>query len=121
MKIPAGKKIIFYENDGKSYLSGIDFDNNPLLLEEDFQLNLSSEFQSLLEGDAGKVGSIFSSVTRKLFNYNISGAFKEMGFQIWTGTNPVGLNVEASIRYKTKRLLRCLVAYKKNNWTSITY
>lgn len=95
--IPKGKEIIFYENNFKRRILN---SSVKLILNEDINLNISSNWESL--GDNGsKLSTILGQVTKEYLGVAISGQFKEMGFRLWTSSVPISLSFTANILYKT--------------------
>ena len=89
IRIPSGK--ILRLNLGGTSVTG----NIPIVLEEDITLSLSSNFSPLMGGgNANKLAGILGSVSRDVLGFGFSGQFKEMGFQMWTGTDPLGFSAQ---------------------------
>ena len=84
--IPKGKTLRLHMN--KQSITG----NVPMILEEDIQITLSSKFSPLVSSDETKVINIIGSMSRDWFDFGFSGQFKEMGFQQWTGTDPLSFS-----------------------------
>jgi len=87
--IPKGKEVIFQQGGGP--ISGTE--NSRAILNEDLTLNFSSSFSSLTESSAPKAFKALAGVLRdtganKVAGF-IGGEFKQLGFQVWTGTEPL--------------------------------
>lgn len=83
--IPEGRKIKLNLN-GRRY---IDVD---MILAENLTITLSSKFQPLVSGDAQPIVSALGGLFRDLSGFGFSGQYKELGFQQWTGTDPLSLS-----------------------------
>ena len=91
IKIPLGK-ILRLNMRGVSVTGDI-----PIVLEEDITLSLSSNFSPLMGGGAAnKLITILGSASKDIFGYGFSGIFKEMGFQMWTGTDRKSTRLNSS-------------------------
>jgi hypothetical protein len=88
MKIPAGKKIKIRENGEdifeKNGLSGIE-----MYLDSEITISLASSFEELLSFGLQKNILAFTSVLHSFTGYSISSQFKEMGYRMWTKTEPI--------------------------------
>ena len=87
--IPKGKEVVFQQGGGP--ISGTE--NSRAILNEDLTLNFSSSFSSLTESSAPKAFKALAGVLRdtganKVAGF-IGGEFKQLGFQVWTGTEPL--------------------------------
>lgn len=67
-----------------------------LILESDISLGISNDYQPLLSGG---VGGAFSAVAGSLAG-GVAG-FKQQGFQVWRGTNPIELKLSVSLHMIT--------------------
>jgi len=85
IKIPKGKQLRIRQNN-ESIVGDI-----PLILEEDITITVSSNFSPLLAGGNTKtinlLGQLSSSFTEGRVAF--SGKFKQLGFQMWEGTDPI--------------------------------
>jgi len=89
IKIPSGK--ILRLNLGGVRVTG----NIPIVLEEDITLSLSSSFSPLIGGGASnKLITMLGALSKDILGYGFSGQFKQMGFQVWTGTDPLGFSAQ---------------------------
>jgi len=86
VKVPPGKKVQIF-NGATNILNGLNpKPQSELVLAEEIQLSISSNFSPVMgSNDIFKVGSLISSA----FNVGTLGAYKQFGFQSWTGTNPI--------------------------------
>lgn len=87
--IPKGKEVVFQQGGGP--ISGTE--NSRAILNEDLTLSFSSSFSSLTESSAPKAFKALAGVLRdtganKVAGF-IGGEFKQLGFQVWTGTEPL--------------------------------
>jgi hypothetical protein len=87
--IPKGKEVVFQQGGGP--ISGTE--NSRAILNEDLTLNFSSSFSSLAESSAPKAFKALAGVLKdtganKVAGF-IGGEFKQLGFQVWTGTEPL--------------------------------
>ena len=97
MIIPAGKKVnLFTKNFTQPVLQA----NEELILNEDINLNISSSFESLAD-NSSKLGAIIGQLSKEYLNFTVSGQFKELGFQLWTKSEPISLSFTASLIRKT--------------------
>lgn len=87
--IPKGKQVSIKLN-GSDVLEQIGY-TDPMTLDTEVTFTLRSDFESLLgQGNASQRAlTVISGVTQEMFGGGISGRFKEMGFQIWNGTEPI--------------------------------
>ena len=97
IKIPRGKIIKIAEN-GKDI-----FDNQiTLTLDSELTVNLQSEFDSLISNStSSKLLQVLGTVTRDTMGYGFSGSFKEMGYKMWTGSNPIELSLSTTLHMET--------------------
>ncbi len=90
IKIPLGKILKLNKKGGIPVTGDI-----PMVLEEDITLSLSSSFSSLMgSGGGSKLLTLLGMASRDLLGFGFSGKFKEMGFQMWTGTDPLGFSAQ---------------------------
>lgn len=84
---PPGKKVEFYNSDytGNVFDSLTPKPQSDLLLAEEIQLSLSSQFGSIVPNEANVLASVFSSA----FKIPAIGTSKAFGFQAWKGTDPL--------------------------------
>lgn len=108
MRVPAGKKLVIKEN-GETFLPGID-----LILNSELNISLQSRFSPIIEGDnIAKLFSVGSNIAQSLGIGSFSGKFKEMGFEIWQGTEPVAFTFDISLYMKTSGRTDVLEPAKK--------
>ena len=95
MKKGAGKKIKIRENSQdifeKAGLTGVE-----MFLESEITISLSSTFEELLSFGLQKNIMAFTGVLRSLTGYSISSQFKEMGYRMWTKTEPIKFSATVS-------------------------
>ena len=95
MVIPAGKKVKIRENGidifEKAKLTGVE-----MILDNEVTLSLSSTFDELLNFNTNKMmiagTSLFQAITGKV----LSTQFKEMGYRMWTKTDPIKFSVTST-------------------------
>jgi len=83
--VPKGKQLRIRQ--GKRDITG----DIPLVLEEDITISLSSNFSPLFGGGDTKALNVLGSLAREFSRGKIafSGQFKQLGFQMWGGTDPL--------------------------------
>lgn len=97
MFIPRGQKLeITVDGSPIKELGGA-----PLILDEDITLNISSNFEDLISGGGGTLASTLSSFIKPLREQGLSGQFKQQGFQVWKGTEPIDLSFNCNLHMKT--------------------
>ena len=94
--IPAGKRVVFKSNG--AFLAGLE--NIDVILEEDVTVVLNSSFQSLVGGGSSRALTLLGGLLRDTSGFGFSGQFKELGFQMWTGTDPIGVNITVGFYMK---------------------
>lgn len=94
LNIPAGKQIILL-NGSESIV------NVPITLATDISVTLSSSFGPILGDMNNKFLTIASQVTQDLGWGGVSGSFKEMGYQVWQGTDTCKFSFDAIFHMKT--------------------
>lgn len=96
MAVPNGRRVVIK-------LGGTDIMRNPrnniapgleLVLENDFSLNLSSNFKPLYSGGGNDLATFAGSISRDLGFAGFSGQFKEFGAQIWQNTEPINFTLD---------------------------
>lgn len=93
MRVPAGHTIQIKK-------AGSNIVDVPLVLAEDVTLNLTSEFGPIIQGGGNDALTIASQILAPLNKRGISGQFRQQGFQIWKGTQPISFsfNIELNMR-----------------------
>lgn len=103
--IPKGKRVIFQSGGGP--IEGTE--NARMLLNEDMTLNFSSNFGSITDSHSPVAFKMLAGVLRDRGATNLAGfvggEFKQLGFQIWTGTEPLSttLSLKFSMRDNAKK------------------
>ena len=91
--VPPGSRVNISNHAGEYIASGA--------LLEDYEVSLNSEFGQLIDtggNDAFAVlGGALKSLTAGTFGF--SAQFKQMGFQIWKGTEPIQLQFSLEFHY----------------------
>jgi len=90
--IPAGKKIRILKN-GQPILS----EKINLTLDSEIQVSLSSSFTPLFGDQANSSLNAIGSVSKDLLGWGGSASFKESGFLIWSGTDPINFNFTTTL------------------------
>lgn len=93
MVIPSGSRIKIYRN-GKLIPS---LESAKLITKEDIQISVSSEYEKLVGDKIAPIASLISGFTKDIAGVSFSGAFKEFGFQVWTGTNQLAITLNADL------------------------
>jgi len=86
IKTPIGKELII--NIGSTPVT-----DQKMLIEEDIALSLSSDFNPLLGGGNSKILTIAGSLSKEISGKGFSGQFKQMGMQLWEGTQPLSTKI----------------------------
>ena len=98
--IPQGKVVSFQSNGGP--VEGTE--NARMILNEDLTLNFSSSYSKLSNASSPTVfkalGGVLSSLGSKKVAGMVGGEYKQMGFQTWTGTEPLSTSI--SVRFAMK-------------------
>jgi len=92
VQIPKGKIIEL--KSGGAPLPGLE--NTVIRLEEDIALTISSNFNSIVGGGSSKALTLLGGLLRDTAGFGFSGQFKQLGFQMWTGTNPISFSPTVS-------------------------
>ena len=72
-----------------------------MILEDEITITLSSKFQPLVGSSEKTVLNMISSLTSEFFDLTVPSEFKEMGFQIWGGTDPLSFSPTISFYMDT--------------------
>lgn len=100
IRVPRGKRVkITQQAQEMPGLEGID-----LILEEDLQLTLNSNFDSIIGSGANTGVVALGSFLRDTTGFGFSGQFKQFGFQQWKGTDPLALSMTIGLYMKTNAL-----------------
>jgi len=100
MTIPRGKRVIIARN-GKDILP-----NKLLTIDTEVTLSLQSHFESLLNSTGvNKTATLLSGIVQSTSGLTISSAFKEIGYQIWTGTDPLTFAFTTTLNMRTSGLI----------------
>ena len=90
--IPAGKELRLFKQ-GSPLVSTV-----KIYIAEELTISLSSTFGPLMGGGStNKLFSILGTIMRDVTGFGFSGQFKQMGFQIWEGTDP--LSMSCTVRF----------------------
>lgn len=106
MVIPKGKKIRITRIQDMKTTNRNSIIQSPiaglpeLLIEEDITLNITSNFEPIVSGDT-KIGALFFSQIAGSVGINVGSNFKELGFQVWKGTQPLKFSATVGLYMKT--------------------
>jgi hypothetical protein len=91
--IPSGSTVSISDHDGK-YIAG-----GPLL--EEYTINLTSEFGQLFDTGDGTAFTALGGALKSMSGgkFGFSSQFRQMGFQIWKGTEPIKLQFSLEFHY----------------------
>lgn len=97
ISIPKGKQVRFHR-DGRP-IEGTE--NAKMILEEDITITMSSSFSPINKGNSSPMFSMLSGLLRDRGMNTVagwaSGQFKQLGFQTWTGTNPLKTTISINL------------------------
>lgn len=88
MKIPAGKKIIIRDK-GQDIFEKAKLDGVEMILDTEITIDLSSTFEELLSFNINKSLMVATSLVSSFTGFTVSSQFKEMGYRMWTKTEPI--------------------------------
>ena len=91
--LPRGSEVYISDCKGKAIAKGA--------LLEDYTLALSSEFGQLVDTGGSTAFDVLGGAMKSLSGnrFGFSSQFKQMGFQIWKGTNPVQFQFSVEFHY----------------------
>jgi hypothetical protein len=91
--IPAGSRVSITNHEG-GFLAG-----GALL--EDYTITLSSEFGQLVDSGGNDAFTVLGGALKSLTagKFGFSSQFKQMGFKIWKGTNPIQIQFSLEFHY----------------------
>jgi hypothetical protein len=100
MIIPKGKVITILKNGSDDIMpSGV-----VLTLDTEVTLSLQSHFEQLIGNTTLKAGTVLSGAIKAFTGETVSGSFKQAGYQIWTGTDPLTFAFSTTLNMKTSAL-----------------
>lgn len=114
INIPSGKKVIILRrnsNDEDDKVVDV-----PMILSEPITISLSSSFEPFLQMTGNKwineIGKLardvnlpgFGGKLEEKFGGGFSGVLMEAGFQTWTGTDPLSLNITVTFHVDKKNV-----------------
>jgi hypothetical protein len=108
IQVPKGKIVKFY-HDLDPRIEAYDF-----YLEEDITLKFSSNFQALVSNETNSGFVLITDFLNEKLGVNIPTTFKQLGFQQWTGTEPLNFSftikkfVESNSEYDVIRPFQLL-------------
>ena len=93
LTVPSGSKVIISSKEGNVLASGA-------LLEE-YTISVSSEFGQLVDSGENTAFTVLGGALKSLSGgrFGFSSQFKQMGFQIWKGTEPIQLQFSLEFHY----------------------
>jgi hypothetical protein len=93
INIPAGSRVAITNHEG-GFLAG-----GALL--EDYTISLNSEFGQLIDSGSNDAFTVLGGALKSLSGsrFGFSSQFKQMGFQIWKGTQPIQLQFSLEFHY----------------------
>jgi hypothetical protein len=91
--IPRASQVVIADHEGKVIASGA--------LLEDYTIALNSEFGQLVDSGANDAFTVLGGALKSLSGnrFGFSSQFKQMGFQIWRGTQPIQLQFSLEFHY----------------------
>ena len=94
MAIPSGSTVTISNHEGEYIASGT--------LLEDYTISLSSEFGTLVDSGGNDAFTVLGGTLKSLSggSFGFSSQFKQMGFQIWKGTEPIQLQFSLEFHYE---------------------
>lgn len=101
IRVPRGKRVRFQQGQDAPIP---DLDDVDIILEEDLTLSLSSNFSQLVGGGANRGVSMLGQLVENISGFGFTGQFKQMGYQIWEGTDPLSLSITVGFYMKTNAL-----------------
>lgn len=110
IKIPKGKEVKILLK-GKNIMEG----GAKIVLASPITISLSSSFSSLLPDMSGGAMNFLNQITgiiQEKTGVGIGAQFKEQGFQVWKGTEPIKFSFECLFSFKTSGLKDVLTPAK---------
>jgi hypothetical protein len=105
--IPAGSEVVITNHEG-GFLGG-----GALL--EDYTISLNSEFGQLVDSGANDAFTVLGGALKSLTSskFGFSSQFKQMGFKIWKGTQPIQLQFSLEFHYTYDAHAEVIVPVKR--------
>lgn len=105
--VPAGSTVSISDHEGK-YIAG------GSLLEE-YTISLRSEFGQLVESGDNSAFTVLGGALKSLTagKFGFSSQFKQMGFQIWKGTDPIQLQFSLEFHYTYSALAEVVIPIRE--------
>ncbi len=88
--IPSGKKATIW--------SGANIVVQDIPIDGEITVNLSSNFGQLVDNDPNSFVSALGNLSQEVFGRGFSGAYKQAGFQVWKGTEPMAFSMNLLFR-----------------------
>jgi len=91
--VPAGSTVTISNHEGEYIAAGT--------LLEDYTISLSSEFGTLVDSGSNDAFTALGGALKSMSGgqFGFSSQFKQMGFQIWKGTEPIQLQFSLEFYY----------------------
>jgi hypothetical protein len=91
--IPAGSRVSITNHKGEFLAGGA--------LLEDYTITLNSEFGQLVDSGSNDAFTVLGGALKSLSGnrFGFSSQFKQMGFQIWKGTQPIQIQFSLEFHY----------------------
>jgi hypothetical protein len=91
--VPAGSQVVITNHEGTFIAGGA--------LLEDYTISLNSEFGQLIDSGSNDAFTVLGGAMKSLSGsrFGFSRSFKQMGFQIWKGTQPIQLQFSLEFHY----------------------
>ncbi|MDR0503240.1 MAG: hypothetical protein LBH16_07965 [Treponema sp.] len=93
MTIPSGSTVSISNHEGE-YIAG-----GSLL--EDYMISINSDFEQLIDSGGSDAFTVLGGALKTISpgNLGFSGQFKQMGFVVWKGTQPIKLQFSLEFYY----------------------
>jgi hypothetical protein len=91
--IPRGSRVVITNHEGEFLAGGA--------LLEDYTISLNSDFGQLVDSGGNDAFTVLGGALKSLSGsrFGFSSQFKQMGFQIWKGTNPIQIQFSLEFHY----------------------
>jgi hypothetical protein len=104
MLLPKGKEVLIstsgtaiQDNNSKNIMDDPDIaDGLKLTLDEDVNLQLSTNYEPLYSGGGNLGLDVLGKISQEVTGIGGSSQFKQFGFQVWKGTQPVVFTINLS-------------------------
>lgn len=91
--LPRGSRVVISDREGNAIAQGA--------LLEDYTVSLSSEFGQLVDSGGSTAFDMLGGALKSLSGnrFGFSSQFKQMGFQVWKGTQPIQFQFSLEFHY----------------------